>query len=81
MIKNQKFLKELGVSTQKIDKLCRSAMKAGAWGAKISGAGGGDCIIVLVSKDKRHQVEQALVKAGGVLVPIETGAKGVKLER
>lgn len=81
MTENQELLTQLRVSTPLIDKLIKSALKAGAWGAKISGAGGGDCIIVLTSKEKRHQVEQALVKTGGILVPIETGTKGVKIEK
>ena len=80
MTKNQELLAKLGVSTPKIDKLIKSALKAGAYGAKLSGAGGGDCMIVLASKEKRHLVEQALVKAGGILVPVETGAEGVRKE-
>ena len=80
MNKNQKLLASLGVSSPKIDLLVKAALSAGAYGAKLSGAGGGDCIIALVSKEKRHLVEQALVKTGGVLVPVETGAEGVRKE-
>ena len=80
MNRNQELLKELGVSTRLIDRLIKSALKAGAFGAKLSGAGGGDCIITLVDDLKRHKVEQALVKTGGVLVPVETGAEGVRRE-
>jgi mevalonate kinase len=78
MNKNQNLLVKLGVSSPKIDCLVKSALKAGAYGAKLSGAGGGDCIIALASQKKRHLVEQALVKTGGELVPIETGAEGIK---
>ena len=80
MTKNHELLVKLGVSTPKIEKLISAALSAGAFGAKISGAGGGDCIIVLAGKEKHHLVEQALVKAGGALVPVETGAEGVRRE-
>jgi mevalonate kinase len=77
---NQKILRELGVSTSRLDKLIKAALTAGAWGAKLSGSGGGDCMLALVQEQRKHQVEQALVVAGGVLVPVSTGVEGVKIE-
>jgi len=77
---NQKILQELGVSTSRLDKMIKAALTAGAWGAKLSGSGGGDCMLALVQKQRKHQVEQALVVAGGVLVPVSTGVEGVKVE-
>ena len=47
MLKNQDLLKQIGVSTEKIDLLVREAKKT-SYGAKITGAGGGGCIISLV---------------------------------
>ncbi len=47
MLKNQDLLKQIGISTEKIDLLVREAKKT-AYGAKITGAGGGGCIISLV---------------------------------
>lgn len=47
MLKNHELLRQIGVSTEKIDLLIKEAKKT-AHGAKITGAGGGGCIIALV---------------------------------
>jgi mevalonate kinase len=47
MLKNHDLLKQIGVSTEKIDYLVKEAKKT-SHGAKITGAGGGGCIISLV---------------------------------
>lgn len=75
---SQKLLVRLRVSTTKIDMMIEAAMDAGAYGAKISGAGGGDCIIALVLPDKKIVVEKALIKAGAEVLDIKTGVKGVQ---
>lgn len=74
---NQEYLRDLGVSTEKLEAMILAAMKAGAYGAKLSGAGGGDCVIALVSKEKRAAVEQAITQSNGTLVSIQTGTEGV----
>lgn len=75
---NQEYLRDLGVSSQKLEDLIVAAKKAGAWGAKLSGAGGGDCMIALVGKEKREEVETAITKAGGEIVPVKMNEEGVK---
>jgi mevalonate kinase len=45
---NQMLLSGLFVSTQEIERLCDLARKAGALGAKLTGAGGGGCVAALV---------------------------------
>ena len=77
MNENQELLQELGVSTLLLEKLVKAALDAGAWGAKLSGAGGGDNIIALCSKEKRKKVEKALIKAGGEIMKVGLNAKGV----
>jgi len=47
MVKNQELLKQIGTSTEKIDLLVKEAKRT-SYGAKITGAGGGGCIISLV---------------------------------
>ena len=47
MSENHDLLKKIGVSTEKIDLLVKEAKKT-SYGAKITGAGGGGCIIALV---------------------------------
>lgn len=48
MTQNHILLKQLGVSTSELDTLCEKALKQGALGAKLTGAGGGGCVIALV---------------------------------
>ncbi len=71
MNQNHKLLQELGVSTEKLDKMCLAANESGAFGAKLSGAGGGDCMIALASDNKRKDVESAIIKAGGEILKVK----------
>jgi mevalonate kinase len=71
MNQNHQLLKKLGVSTKKLDAMCLAAIKAGAFGAKLSGAGGGDCMIALTSKNKIKDVESAIIKAGGEIINVK----------
>lgn len=45
---NHMWLRELGVSTRALDDACEAACRAGALGAKLSGAGGGGAAIALL---------------------------------
>ena len=47
--KNQELLRVVGVSTHGLDAACETAKAAGALGAKLTGAGGGGCIIALAA--------------------------------
>lgn len=77
---NQEYLRDLGVSSEKLESLISAAKGAGAWGAKVSGAGGGDCMIAFVPPDKRQMVEDAITKAGGEVVHVTPNAEGVRIE-
>jgi mevalonate kinase len=48
---NQVLLSGLMVSTEEIETMCRSAREAGALGAKLTGSGGGGCVVALVKDD------------------------------
>ncbi len=80
---NHGLLSALGVSTAPLDSLVHAARAAGAYGAKLSGAGGGDCMIALADADRRSSVAAALNGSGlpavGV-VAVRTGAEGVRIE-
>jgi mevalonate kinase len=52
---------------------------AGALGAKISGAGGGDCIIVL-SPSHKNEIQKALKIMDAHILPVETSVEGVRIE-
>jgi mevalonate kinase len=45
---NQMLLSGLFVSTPEIEQMCASARSAGALGAKLTGAGGGGCVVAFV---------------------------------
>lgn len=77
---NQDYLEDIGVSTEKLDDMIIAAKNAGAYGAKLSGAGGGDCIIALASAEKRKNIEDAITKAGGEILDVKITSEGVKIE-
>lgn len=78
---NQEYLQSIGVSTEKLDNMIGAAKKVGAYGAKLSGAGGGDCIIALAPDEKREQVKKAIQNVGGLILDVQTNAEGAKIEK
>ena len=54
----------LKITTPKIDAMIDGAIKAGAYGAKIVGSGGGGSICALASKEKQQAVINAISTAG-----------------
>jgi mevalonate kinase len=81
MNENQVRLKELGVSSVELDRLIKASIKAGAYGAKLSGAGGGDCMLAVVDKQNRVAVEKAIEVAGGEVMKVKLGAEGARIEK
>ena len=63
MTKNQVLLEQIGISTDKLNFLVREAKKT-SFGAKITGAGGGGCIIALVDKSNINQTLNNLKNHG-----------------
>jgi mevalonate kinase len=77
---NQDLLRELGVSSKELENLIKAALDSGAYGAKLSGAGGGDCMIVIVDKKNKSSVERAIERVGGEIIQVKLQTKGVKIE-
>lgn len=77
---HQNEAKKLGVNSVKLDKLVNAATKAGAYGATLSGAGGGDCMVAMVNEETKTAVEQAIEKAGGEVMHVTLHAEGVRIE-
>jgi mevalonate kinase len=50
------LLAGLGVSTPLLDGLCEAARRVGAYGAKLTGAGGGGAVIAIAPRDKEAEV-------------------------
>jgi D-glycero-alpha-D-manno-heptose-7-phosphate kinase len=67
-----------GISTSQIDLLIENAIAAGAYAGKVSGAGGGGFLLFLADPQRRHEVAQALVDRGGVIVPCNFTHQGVE---
>ncbi len=78
---NQGFLNTLGVNSKELSKLIFAAREGGAYGAKLSGAGGGDCMIALSSRGLKRKVETFIEKAGGTILRVKMNADGVKIEK
>jgi len=70
MDENQRLLAAIGVSSPLLEQLCAAAKRAGADGAKLSGAGRGGNLIALVTSQTAGRVAAALQAAGAVMVTI-----------
>ncbi|MCX6014733.1 MAG: mevalonate kinase [Chloroflexales bacterium] len=61
---NHSLLQAIGVSTPMLDKLVESAINAGAFGAKLSGAGGGGVMFAVTNTHNSSSVAVAMKLAG-----------------
>jgi len=78
---NQGLLEAIGVSTFELNKLINVARRHGAYGAKLTGAGGGGCIIALSPRTKQKQIADAILKAEGKPIITNISQQGVKIEK
>jgi len=54
---------DFGVSTAELDALVDAFVGAGAWGARLTGAGFGGCVVALTAADRADEVLEATVAA------------------
>lgn len=66
-----------GITNEQIDEIYSAAIKAGATGGKISGAGGGGFMFFYCPANSRHQVVEALEHFGGNVKRYEFTNKGL----
>jgi mevalonate kinase len=52
----QNEYKSIGISTEKIDLMVNAVKECGGYGAKLSGSGGGGCVIALVDEISKHRI-------------------------
>jgi mevalonate kinase len=79
MNRNHELLRQIGVSTPSLDGLVATARKAGALGAKLTGAGGGGCIIALCEDNRtRANIARELRKEGGTIYNVSLDLQGVE---
>jgi len=57
-------LREVGVSHPALERLRHAALEAGAYGAKLTGAGQGGCVLALVASGKEEGVVERMMSAG-----------------
>lgn len=75
---NHGLLSAIGVSTESLDRLVNAARNAQALGAKLTGAGGGGCMIALSSPGNEDVIASAINKAGGTPLKAKKIDDGVK---
>ncbi|MFA4848193.1 MAG: mevalonate kinase [Methanoregula sp.] len=78
---NHALLEVLGVGHPQLGKMVLAARSAGAFGAKITGAGGGGCMVALCPKPIKHRIANAIeaCDARAIITGIDT--EGARKER
>jgi mevalonate kinase len=78
---NHALLEVLGVGHPQLAKMVLAARNAGAFGAKITGAGGGGCMVALCPKPIKHRIAGAIeaCEARAIVTGIDT--EGVRKEK
>jgi len=71
---NHGALTTIGVSTPELDRACHLARDAGALGAKLTGAGGGGCVVALLPEGEEGVLE-AWDREGWECFDVEWGAR------
>ncbi len=73
----QKKLMAKEITNSSIDEIYESALKAGATGGKISGAGGGGFMTFYAPENNKYKVIEALERFGGRVMPYQFVNHGV----
>lgn len=68
------------VSTPLVEALLSAANRAGAWGGKVCGAGGGGCLALLAPTGSRADVSDALVEAGAKILDVRPVGRPLEVE-
>jgi len=77
---NHALLSAVGVSTEALDRLIYAARNTGAYGAKLTGGGGGGCMIALTNESRIKKVINAIDLAGGAAFEARKTDEGVRVE-
>lgn len=78
---NQALLDALGVGHPAISKLILASRAAGAYGAKLTGAGGGGCIVALCPKHLKGRIAKAIETGDGRAFVTTIDTEGVRKEK
>ncbi|KXS40464.1 mevalonate kinase [Methanolobus zinderi] len=77
---NQGLLDAIGVGGAELSELVYAARDAGAISAKITGAGGGGCMVALASKQDAGKIASAIRNKGAEAILTSNTQEGVRLE-
>jgi len=80
MILNHLLLSLMGVSNSRLDSMVWASISAGAYGAKLTGGGGGGCVLALVDEKSLGTVEDALHNLNAPTMVLRMVEKGVYSE-
>jgi mevalonate kinase len=78
---NNALLEVLGVGHPQLARLVLAARSAGAFGAKITGAGGGGCMVALCAKPVKHRVARAIESCNARAIVTGIDTEGVRKEK
>jgi mevalonate kinase len=78
---NHGLLSSLGVSIAKLDLMCHLSRGAGAYGAKLTGAGGGGCMIAVGEPDRLEGISKGIRRCRGEPHIVNVDFDGVKTRR
>ena len=78
MTYNHKLLSILGVSCNELNKLVNASLPY-SYGAKLTGSGGGGCMVALTDDSKA--VAEAISARGGVPYIVSTGVEGARIHK
>jgi mevalonate kinase len=78
---NHALLYGMGVSDESLEWLINASRRAGALGAKLTGAGGGGCMVALARNESTEKILDAITGAGGRPFKAKKTDEGVKIEQ
>ncbi|MGB2727252.1 MAG: mevalonate kinase [Halobacteriota archaeon] len=82
---NHGLLDAIGVVPRRLSELVKTSQELGAWGAKVTGAGGLDELggigsVVVLPGESVARIKTAMEIAGALVMDVKTGGEGLKIE-
>jgi len=74
---NHGLLASLGVSSPELELMVHASRRSGALGSKLTGAGGGGCMIALAEDASIPRIEKAIQRRGGESISVNISHEGV----
>ena len=68
-----------GIATPLIDKLIAVAETNGGRAAKVCGAGGGGCVLLMIEEGAKEAVSHAVAETGARILPLKVARDGLKV--